>query len=169
MRGNVRLLFVAAIALGFVAASRASILSSHDPPMPEQTVGKRLPVRPISSIKGEDLYRAYCEQCHGRDGKGDGPAAPDLKKPPGDLTQLAARNNGKFDRPAVERFIMGDRPGGVLRSDKKTNQALIVYADGTADEMPVYKILFRALWREEPAIIRCSNIARYLESIQAKN
>ena len=33
----------------------------------------------IYSIKGPDLYRAYCASCHGLTGRGDGPAAPALK------------------------------------------------------------------------------------------
>ncbi len=107
-------------------------------------------------------------QCHGEGGKGDGPAGVSLTKPPADLTQLAARNNGKFNRTGVERFIKGDRPGGVLRTDKGTAAAVIINADGTPDYMPVYGILFLEVWPDDPVILRCSNLARYIESIQAK-
>ena len=45
---------------------------------------------------------------------------------------------------------------------------VIINADGTPDEMPVYGILFRYLWQDQPASIRCGILARYVESIQAK-
>ena len=166
MRVTLRTAFVAAIALGLVAASSPGMLASGH--SPQQSVGKRAPLCPISSLNGKDLYKAYCEQCHGAGGKGDGPAAASLKKPPADLTQLAARNNGKFNRTGVEAFITGDRPGGVLRSDKGTEAPVIINADGTPDYMPVYGILFRDLWPDEPVMIRSGNLARYIESIQAK-
>ena len=37
-----------------------------------------------------------CAVCHGDDGKGNGPYAPELKAQPADLTQLAKKNNGAF-------------------------------------------------------------------------
>jgi hypothetical protein len=170
MKSPFRWPFVAAVALGFLVASPPALVLpfSADGEPRQQSVGKRAPLRPISSIAGKDLYKAYCEQCHGAGGKGDGPAAASLKKPPADLTQLAARNNGKFNRSAVEAFIQGDRPGGVLRSDKGTAAPVIINADGTPDEMPVYGILFRRLWPDEPVTIRCGSRARHIESIQAK-
>jgi hypothetical protein len=162
--------FVAAVALGFLAASLPGLVLSFSGERGprQQSVGRRAPLRPINSINGKDLYKAYCEQCHGAGGKGDGPAGASLKRPPADLTQLAARNSGKFNRTGVERFIKGDRPGGVLRTDTGTAAAVIINADGTPDYMPVYGILFREVWPDEPVIIRCGNLARYIESIQAK-
>ncbi len=159
---------VVAVGIGFLVGSSPGMLAAEPPGTPQQSVGKRAPIRPISSVAGKDLYKAYCEQCHGPEGKGDGPAAATLKKPPADLTQLAVRNNGKFNRTAVEAFISGERPGGVLRSDTGTAAPVIINADGAPDEMPVYGILFRRLWQDQPASIRCAILARYVESIQAK-
>ncbi len=133
----------------------------------QQSVGRR-PLRAINSVAGKDLYREYCEQCHGAGGKGDGPAAAALKKPPADLTQIAVRNGGQFARSAVQAFISGERPGGRLDSDPQTAAPVIRYADGTLDEMPVYGILFRRLWQDQPSSIRCAILAKYVESIQAK-
>lgn len=42
------------------------------------------------------MFTSYCAACHGPAGKGDGPAASELKAAPADLTQLAKNNNGKF-------------------------------------------------------------------------
>jgi len=39
-----------------------------------------------STNKGQAVYERYCWWCHGRDGAGDGPAAPYLNPPPRDFT-----------------------------------------------------------------------------------
>lgn len=36
---------------------------------------------------GRDLYLANCASCHGASGRGDGPLAADLPRPPADLTR----------------------------------------------------------------------------------
>lgn len=45
---------------------------------------------------GEFEYKNSCIQCHGPSGKGDGPLAAHLKKPPSDLTLLQKGNGGVF-------------------------------------------------------------------------
>ncbi|MEK6629897.1 MAG: cytochrome c, partial [Acidobacteriota bacterium] len=124
-------------------------------------------LRPISSIDGKDLYAAYCAQCHGAAGKGDGPSAAGLKTPVPDLTQIAVRNGGKFNRTSVARFISGDRPGSVLKLSPQTGQPTLM-RDGVADEMPVWGTLFRIMWKDEPSMLRCANLAKYLEKIQVR-
>jgi mono/diheme cytochrome c family protein len=42
-----------------------------------------------NSAKGKDLYTKHCAGCHGRAGKGDGPAAAVLTPKPLDLTNKA--------------------------------------------------------------------------------
>lgn len=56
---------------------------------------------------GRADYQALCSACHGPEGKGDGIAAEGLARAPADLTQLAARNGGAFDRVAVMSHIDG--------------------------------------------------------------
>jgi len=47
------------------------------------------PMRPPSLAQGEVVYRAQCIQCHGTEGRGDGPKARHLVGPPAaDLTRL---------------------------------------------------------------------------------
>ena len=45
---------------------------------------------------GGELYGHYCAVCHGLGAAGDGPFSQVLRKPPPNLTQLAARNDGSF-------------------------------------------------------------------------
>ena len=58
---------------------------------------------------GVALCRRYCESCHGPAGKGDGPVAASLQRPPADLTTLAQRAGGRFDESVVMAVIDGRR------------------------------------------------------------
>jgi mono/diheme cytochrome c family protein len=62
-----------------------------------------------SSFSGAEMYKTWCASCHGPTGKGDGPAAAALKKPPADLTQLAKKNGGKFPTQRVRDYIDGTK------------------------------------------------------------
>ncbi len=59
--------------------------------------------------KGKKLYQqAKCWECHGQDGRGDGPAAPTLKDDPGDFIQAADLTKGwriKGGRETRELFM----------------------------------------------------------------
>jgi mono/diheme cytochrome c family protein len=102
---------------------------------------------------GRDLFMTYCASCHGTSGRGNGPAAEELRHRPADLTQLARRNGGVFNDVLVHRFV-----------DGRT-----VKAHGTM-EMPVWGDAFK--WRQgldEDAIkARIEALVRYLESIQER-
>ena len=50
---------------------------------------KKTQVKPASPVSGAQMFKEYCAVCHGPGGKGDGPAATELKVPPPDLTALA--------------------------------------------------------------------------------
>lgn len=56
---------------------------------------------------GISLFRTYCSTCHGREAKGDGPMADQLRYRPPDLTLLAQRNDGKYPADDVFRMIDG--------------------------------------------------------------
>jgi mono/diheme cytochrome c family protein len=115
---------------------------------------EKAPIQPTSAASGPEMYKAYCAVCHGKDGKGDGPAASELKVPPPDLTTLAKRHDGKY--PA-------DYVATVLRNGAKAP------AHGTAD-MPVWGPLFSSVSQGDQAQVnqRIANLTNYIKSLQAK-
>lgn len=107
---------------------------------------------PIVNTPASDpaaMFTTYCAVCHGKDGKGDGPAAKALAKTPADLTKISARNNGTFPEVRVRRYIEG--------LDE-------VAAHGSRD-MPMWGELFRSLNRDT-AQIRVEALAQYLKGMQ---
>ncbi len=119
----------------------------------QTTQVKKEPIQMTSAASGSEMFNSYCATCHGKDAKGDGPAASSLKVPPADLTQLAKKNNGKF--PA-------DHVANELRSG-------VAGPHGSA-EMPVWGPLFSQVSSRDEAIVqmRISNLIRYIESLQVK-
>ncbi len=107
-----------------------------------------------SVASGHDLFVAYCASCHGKDGKGKGPAAASLKTPPPDLTTLTKRHEGKFPMAQVADTISGESA---------------MSAHGSR-EMPVWGPFFLALsgMKEKAAKARIEDLTSYLESIQSK-
>jgi mono/diheme cytochrome c family protein len=124
------------------------------PATPQEKQIKKEAVAPTNPTSGEQMYKEYCAACHGKDGKGDGPAASELKVAPPDLTELTKRYGGKF--PA-------DHIASVLRFGTKAP------AHGTAD-MPVWGPLFQSLNRQTSTEVsqRIANLANYIKSLQTK-
>jgi mono/diheme cytochrome c family protein len=115
---------------------------------------KKVSVTPTSIASGDEMFKTYCASCHGTDGKGGGPAAAALAKPPANLTELSKRNGGKFPANKVYGSIKGD-----------TSMA----AHGSR-EMPVWGSMFQSLSHGDQGQVqlRISNLTSYIESIQAK-
>jgi mono/diheme cytochrome c family protein len=111
-------------------------------------------IQQTSPASGGEMFKTYCAVCHGKDAKGGGPAAVELKKAPPDLTTLAKRHDGKFP---------GDYVANMLRNGAK------VPAHGSSD-MPVWGPLFASISGRDPALVnmRIANLVRYLESLQVK-
>jgi mono/diheme cytochrome c family protein len=106
----------------------------------------------IRSLKGTDLFQAYCAPCHGLDARGAGPAAPALKGKVPDLTLLARNNRGQFPTARVRQMILGD---------------IIVVAHGSR-EMPIWGPIFHQVERDmDWGDVRMSNLVEYLQSIQS--
>ncbi|HTW64072.1 MAG TPA: cytochrome c [Bryobacteraceae bacterium] len=120
---------------------RARASSQHEPSL-------------INSIRGDNLYKAYCASCHGVDAKGNGPMAEWLKVRPSDLTRIAARNGGKFPLERVDRIISGEEP---LPSGHGTRA------------MPIWGPVFSQVTRDQDlGRVRIDNLARYLRDLQVE-
>jgi mono/diheme cytochrome c family protein len=114
---------------------------------------KKEPIQMTSASSGEEMFNTYCAVCHGKSGKGDGPAASEFKIPPANLTLLAKNNNGTFPEAYVAQVIQtGPR-------DAK--------AHGSKD-MPVWGKLFASLGDDATVKLRIRNLSNYIGTLQAK-
>ncbi len=104
-------------------------------------------------IEGATIFQHNCAQCHGTDGRGNGPASPALKHAAPDLTLIAQRNGGKFPSQRVREIIEGKRLP-FFRGDR---------------EMPVWGPIFHEVdadqdWGE----VRLDAVTTQVESMQRK-
>ena len=134
-----------ALVFAFLGTARAQAPS-------KPAVSGQEPLPLIRSLKGGDLFRAYCASCHGADAKGNGPAAAALKAKVPDLTLLARRNGGTYPATEVRKMILGDNT---------------VVAHGSR-EMPVWGPIFHQVEEDvDRGNVRIDNLVKYLASIQA--
>lgn len=119
---------------------------------PASPAVKKVPAPFTRASSGREMYLAYCASCHGKDGKGNGPAAPALKSIPTDLTQLAARNGGRFPENHVAQTIKGD----------------FTTPSHGSKEMPIWGALFASMGTASDGSmqLRIRNLARYIASLQ---
>ncbi len=129
-----------------VLAGSVSLALAQGKPKIEQA-----PMANIKASDGAGMFLSYCATCHGKLGRGDGPAAAALKTAPADLTHISARNKGSFPEVRVKRFIEG--------ADE-------VAAHGTR-EMPMGGPAFRAMDRDTAAL-RVQALADYLKAMQQR-
>ncbi len=139
-----------------ILAVFALALTAQNQPQTAQptTVIKHVPIKPTSAASGQEMFTTYCAVCHGKDGKGAGPAAEALKTPPTDLTSLAAKNGGKYPSMKVASVIRGQD---------------VLAAHGSRD-MPVWGKLFWTISEGSDAEVlqRVANLNKYIEGIQVK-
>jgi mono/diheme cytochrome c family protein len=141
------LAFVVVFSLALAAQNQPLVASN-------QTVIKHVPIKNTSPASGQEMFVSYCAVCHGKDGKGTGPAAEALKVPPTNLTMLASKNGGKYPGMKVSSVIRGEDT---------------VAAHGS-QEMPVWGKLFRSMSEGHDAEVlqRVANLNRYVETLQTK-
>jgi mono/diheme cytochrome c family protein len=122
-----------------------------------KTEVKKVVIKQTSASSGKEMFTQYCAPCHGVDGTGNGPAAPAMKSPPTNLTQLAKKRDGKYPANTVAGVLKFGSGGGANP------------AHGSAD-MPIWGPLFLSLDKYHDSVVqqRISNIVTYIETLQAK-
>lgn len=136
-----------------LAAAVCVLMLAGWAPKDKNEAKKNHKVHLISSVKGGDIFHAYCANCHGESGKGDGPIASVLDTPVGDLTSLTRRNGGLFPGERVRAAIAGEQS---------------VKAHGTR-EMPIWGPIFReSEKKQELGKLRLQNVTNFVESLQQK-
>ena len=140
-----------------VAAALAMVVTltiAQQPAPSKGAVVKHVPITNTPSNSGKDMYNNYCAVCHGKDGKGAGPAASAMKTPPTDLTVLAKNAGGKYPASHVAAVIRG--------------QATTA-AHGSQD-MPVWGPLFSSISQGHEGQVqqRITNLVNYVDTLQAK-
>lgn len=80
--------------------------AASPPPQP-LPIPPEPPLAPDALARGRKVYaKADCAECHGREGRGDGPSAKDLKIKPADLTKRPFKGGGT-PRDIVRAVITG--------------------------------------------------------------
>src|SRR5690349_6488162 len=136
-------------------AAHAQTPAAQQKPETKKPVVKSVAARPIASVDGAENFQEYCAVCHGKEAKGDGPAAPAMKAPVPDLTLIAKRHDGKFDDLEIQYIIKG------------TGKSMTTPAHGV-ETMPIWGEFFRAGGDADPNVttLRVNNLVNYLKSIQ---
>lgn len=94
-----RMIAAAALAGSLLAAGAA-----QTPVLAQTAYEQRMAA---AAMRGQEFYEIGCADCHGFDGKGNGPMAQFLVVKPSDLTTLARRNDGTFPFRAVFESLDG--------------------------------------------------------------
>ena len=149
---TVRRMYFALIGLGalLLLASVAPGFAQGNAPVGTPTI-QRSPATYSNPTSGAEMFKSYCAACHGAKGKGDGPAAAALKMALPDLTQMSARNRGDFPEA---KFVNMLEHGSVP-------------AHGSV-EMPIWGPVFDALNNESVTLLRISNLAAFVDSLQGE-
>jgi mono/diheme cytochrome c family protein len=143
--------FISLIAI--MAMISAFAVAQQAPAQSSPTV-KHVPITNTASNSGKEMFNSYCAVCHGKDAKGNGPAASAMKTPPTDLTTLAQKEGGKYPAAHV---------AAVIRGQASTP------SHGSQD-MPIWGPLFSSISQGRQGVVqqRITNLVSYIEGLQAK-
>jgi mono/diheme cytochrome c family protein len=142
------------ISLAVILAAASAFVAAQDSTTQTAPTVKHVPITNTPSNSGKEMFNSYCAVCHGKDGKGDGPAASAMKTPPADLALLAQKNGGKYPAAHVAAVIKGQA----------------TTPSHGSQEMPVWGPLFSSISQghEGQILQRVTNLVSYVESLQAK-
>jgi len=143
------------ISLAVILVIISTLAAAQDKaPADNQASVKHVPISNVSPTSGKEMFESYCAVCHGKDAKGNGPAASALKIPPPDLTQLAKKSGGKYPAAHVASVIRGQAD----------------LASHGSKDMPVWGPLFSSISQGHEGQVqqRVANLVTYIESLQQK-
>ena len=146
---SLRLLFLALpLTIALAACEEGSSVPAGTSSTPD-----RMPI----AADGAVLYKIYCAACHGEGGRGDGPMARAMSKPPKDLTLLSVRHGDRFPRAkvmsTVDGYARSDLSGpGMPKFGELLSGDLVPYDSGDGVQTPTPRKLVA--------------LVEYLETIQ---
>ena len=142
------------ISLAIIVMMISAFAAAQRGPAQSSPTVKHVPITNTPANSGKEMFNSYCAVCHGKDAKGNGPAATAMKTPPTDLTTLAQKEGGKYPAAHV---------AAVLRGQANTP------SHGSQD-MPIWGPLFSSIsqGRQGPVQQRITNLVSYVEGLQAK-
>ncbi len=142
------------ISLAVILAAVSTLAAAQQARAQTAPTVKHVPITNAPSNSGKEMFNSYCAVCHGKDGKGNGPAAPAMKTPPTDLTLMAQKNAGKYPAAHLAAVIKGQA---------------ITPSHGSQD-MPVWGPLFSSISQGHESQVqqRTANLVAYIETLQAK-
>src|ERR1700730_8310491 len=95
------------ISLVVVLLTISVFAAAQQSPAETSPTVRHVPIANTAPNSGSQMFDSYCAVCHGKDGKGSGPAASAMKNPPSDLTLLAQKDGGKYPAAHVAAVIRG--------------------------------------------------------------
>ncbi len=142
------------ISLAVILVTISILAVAQQTPAQTPPIVKHVPITSTPSNSGKEMFNSYCAVCHGKDGKGNGPAASAMKTPPTDLTLLAQKEGGKYPATHVAAVIRGQAT---------------TPSHGSQD-MPVWGPLFSNISQGHEAQVqqRIHNLVTYIDGLQAK-
>ncbi|HET9308915.1 MAG TPA: cytochrome c [Candidatus Sulfotelmatobacter sp.] len=142
------------IGFGIIVTMISAFAVAQQAPAESSPAVKHVPITNTPSNSGKEMFNSYCAVCHGKDAKGNGPAASAMKTAPTDLTKLATKEGGKYPAAHV---------AAVLRGQASTP------SHGSQD-MPIWGPLFSSLSQGRQGMVqqRITNLVTYIEGLQAK-
>ena len=109
---------------------------------------------------GKREFDNKCAVCHGKDGKGKGPYAEQLKRPLPDLTTMARRNGGVFPVSKTYETIEGAGGGHGTREMPVWGMDYTIQAAEQLPDLPYNQAVY--------VRTRIMSLLEYLNTLQVK-